>query len=129
MSIRLMCRYAFQSLHEIRLVESTSAPEARDRAKLWVVWIQCFARHAFWSAISLAEQTYLNHCLLCKSDVNTETKLVRHCFSPSEFRGATEKQCLISETAYLDLRGTIDQSDQSIPKLRSAICRLRVNQS
>jgi len=59
-------------------MESTPAPEAGDRAKLWGVWIQCFTRHAFWSAILLAEQTYLNHCLLCKSDVNAETKLVRH---------------------------------------------------
>ena len=100
MSIRLMRRHALQSLHEIRLAESMPASEAGDRAKIWGVWIQCFARHAFWSARSLAEQTYLNHCLLCKSDVNTETKLVRHCFSPSEFRGATEKQCLISETVY-----------------------------
>jgi len=69
---------AFQSFQQIRLVESMPAPEAGDRAKLWGVWIQCFARHAFWSAILLAEQTYLNHCLLCKSDVNAETKLVRH---------------------------------------------------
>ena len=80
-----MCWHALQSLHEIRLVESTPAPEAGDRAKLWVFWIQCFARHAFWSAISLAEQTYLNHCLLCKSEVNAETKLVRHFCHQANF--------------------------------------------
>ena len=127
--IQCFARHAFRSLREIRLAESMPAPEAGDRAKIWGVWIQCFARHAFWSVRSLAEQTYLNHCLLCKSYVNAETKLVRHCFSPSEFRGATEKQFLISETAYLDLLRTTLQTDQSIPKLRSAICRLRVNQS
>ena len=64
--------HAFQSLHEIRLVESTPAPEARDCAKLWVVWIQCFASYVFGSAISLAEQAYLNHCLPCKSHANAK---------------------------------------------------------